>query len=52
MNIKSKRFTELSHDEQTAIIKLIETDFPAAKALFNTYQSRTNTVIKPYKTNN
>jgi hypothetical protein len=52
MSIEPKQFAELSSSEQAAIVKLIKTDFPAAKALYNTYLSAAQSNIKPYKTNN
>jgi len=52
MTINPKQFAELSSSEQAAIVKLIKTDFPAAKVLYHSYLSTTKATIKPYKTNN
>lgn len=47
--MKTKQFSDLPSREQKAIIKLIKTDFPAAKALYERYLSNTETAIKSCK---
>ena len=45
-------FAKLSRSEQNEIVKVIKTDFRAAKILYKTYVSAYKPNIKTYKTTN